>query len=127
MKKAIELITQERTKQIEKHGYGIDHDQQHTHDYDDCDTLMSSPDSHSPLLKAAYSYLNIYGEVDANEIERNGDEFDAGNPNLPELFIPTLWPFDKEQWKGSYKNKIARLTIAAALIAAEIDRINNIK
>ncbi len=43
MKSGIELIADERKKQIEKHGYDLAHDKQHKGDYDIYDDLPNQP------------------------------------------------------------------------------------
>ncbi len=125
MKTGIELIAEERQEQIEKHGYDADHDNQHIGEYDYSDSFVSVTEYHSPLILAALSYLNVNGEKDINESERNGDEFDAPNTDVPEVYIPELWPFNASEWNGTNDSKITRLTKAGALIAAEIDRLQN--
>ena len=43
-------------------------------------------------------------------------EFDEDN-------TPSIWPFSEESWKPSPTNRIRELVKAAALLAAEIDRL----
>jgi predicted N-acyltransferase len=84
--KGIELIQQERTRQIEQLGWTEDHDQYHTNE---------------ELADAAAFYVipERYGE------------------------FSLFWPWDKPHFKSN-KSRIRQLTIAGALIAAEIDRLN---
>jgi len=126
-KTGVELISEERTKQVNKHGYDVRHDSEHVGDYDNEEFFVSSPSYHSPLLRAAYSFLNIDGEVNTNYELGIGDEFCEPQPDLPEILVPSLWPFEIESWKGGDLNKIERLTKAGALIAAEIDRLTILK
>jgi len=84
MPTGIELITQERREQIEKHGF----DEQNDRDY-----------SQNELIKAALFCINP-------------DQFE--------------WPFywlEKFRDKILQKTEVQRLTVAAALIAAQIDRL----
>lgn len=106
MKKAIKLITEERKRQIEVEGWTAEHDAKHTT---------------GQLAYAAACYalpnnvINLYAE--------------SG------MFISfkrwTLFPFAKSWWKPRPTNerqeRIRELTKAGALIAAEIDRLLEMK
>lgn len=83
----IELITQERKEQIEKHGFDVANDQ----DY-----------SHNELIKGALFAINP-------------DQFEW----------PYFWDKEFRDKIVNKPNSIERLKIAGALIAAEIDRIQN--
>lgn len=95
MKTAIELITEERKEQIHKHGFTPEKDQQ----YDE-----------QELLDAAIACIAIDDEY-AHVIGRG------------QMFF---WPNDWDMrflGKIQQKNRIGQLKVAAALIAAEIDRL----
>jgi hypothetical protein len=89
MKTGIELIAQERQKQIEKHGWSLAHDKEH---------------SHGELLKVA-AILAVQG-TDAKVVSPDGWETGSN-----------IWGLE-EKLKG---DKIHRLKVVGALVAAEID------
>jgi len=90
------LITEERARQIAQEGWTPAHDDKHTD---------------SELAKAAESYL-----VAVTTPDEEGDENGKVRPAWD-------WPWDKHWWKPS-PDPVRNLVKAAALIAAEIDRIN---
>lgn len=94
MKTGIELIAEERKRQIEKEGWTAKHDAEHK-----CGQLARAA--------AAYAIAELYRQTIAEE------------PNH-------LWPFESEWWKPTPNDRIRELQKAGALIAAEIDRINNL-
>jgi len=98
MKTGIELIAEERQRQIDEEGWTLEHDSFH---------------SKGELAAAAscYAYPQ-YDEVKAHVSVLLG--------NKP---IPENWPFDAEWWKP--KDELRNLIRAGALIAAEIDRLQN--
>lgn len=51
---------------------------------------------------------------------------DARNRYKDDL-IPGFWPFEVTAWKPSPEDRVKELTKAGALIAAEIDRLENIE
>lgn len=92
---AIELIAAERQRQIEVMGYDAKHDEDWVE---------------GELAIAAACYA-VAGMENIRVVEDNGvGHFDA-------------WPFGGQYDKRQDHNEIRRLTIAAALIAAEIDRL----
>lgn len=101
MKTGIELITIERQEQIEKHGWTIEKDSRYK-----VDTLLT-------LAKYLMTHQN----------DAEGDNLSAY------LFSDVFGPnFPKNlKIKLDSKSHIERLTVAGALIAAEIDRLNNIQ
>lgn len=88
MKTGVEQIAQERTEQIEKHRYTLEHDQEH----------------------------------DSNELI----EFALAILTENTMHFPRDWN-PKNLYKTLLKDRVEQLSIAGALIAAEIDRLNNIK
>ena len=99
MKTGIELIAEERQRQIEVEGWTKEHDAQHK----DCE-----------LVKAAICYAdpNVYYHHE-NRVLRH---------RIPNMnFWPMKW--DKCWFKPSSKDRIRDLVKAGALIAAEIDRL----
>lgn len=95
----IELIGQERQEQIEKHGRTLEQDKEFNNEYQLSDAVQALVLAVPQGMEEAYI---------------------QGQGNYP----PVGW--DTSTWKKmlgkSYKE---RLIIAGALVAAEIDRINN--
>jgi hypothetical protein len=105
MKNGIELITEERQRQIEVEGWTPEHD----HSYQGVE-----------LIRAAEQYL----EASAFSVQTgrtDGDQYFGGLPPTPHK-----WPWADEWWKPTYDNPIRMLTKAGALIAAEIDRLQRL-
>jgi hypothetical protein len=94
----IELITQERQRQVEKEGWTHKHDNQHIN---------------NELAVAASCYAA------PDNIRDYGDEH--------ELNVPYFWPWHDEWWKPTPDDRIKELVKAGALIAAEVDRLQRIK
>ncbi len=95
MKTAIELIAEERERQINEEGWTPEHDDAH---------------SHGELELAAASYAALAGGM-------------AKFPktDIKTIKPPRQWPWDEEWWKPA-DNKIRNLVKAGALLAAAIDR-----
>lgn len=100
MKSGIELIAEERKRQVEKEGWDEKHDSEHWRE---------------ELRDAAICYA--WGK---RGISRRFDHEDAH----AEVSI-YLWPWEDKWWKPTPKNRIKELIKAGALIAAEIDRLQN--
>lgn len=96
MKKGIELIADERARQISSEGWTAAHDAEH---------------SRGEINQAAQCYCA------AAELQINGVGDCVGD-------TPGGWPWDYEWWKPS-DDPVRNLVKAGALIAAEIDRIQN--
>lgn len=107
MKTGIELIAQERQEQIEKHGRTIEKDVEYNHGkYTD----HNGEQINNPQLTAAARWL-IHDDVMKYWVDQ-------------ELFRPFGW--DRGIWsKMINKTYKERLIISGALIAAEIDRLQN--
>ena len=98
MKKGTELIAEERQRQIEVEGWTKEHDAEHTND-----SLAFAAVCYAiPSVYRTYSYCPLRKER-----------------------VPDFWPWDMEWWKPTPDNRIRELVKAGALIAAEIDRIQN--
>ena len=98
MKTGIELISQERQEQIEKHGYTGEHHAAHPEWYDE-----------GQLISAAHM-LSAYDPYRSPE-------------DLYRRMVPLHW--DKKWWQRMCDKPFKeRLIIAGALIAAEIDRLS---
>lgn len=96
MKTGIELIAEERQRQIKVKGWTKEHDAEHTDG-----SLASAAVCYAiPSEYRHYSYCP-----------------------LRKARVPDFWPWDKKWWKPCPKNRIRELVKAGALIAAEIDRL----
>lgn len=95
-KSGIELIAEERKRQIEVEGWTKEHDAEYT----------NSSLSLAAVCYAIPSELRRYSYCPLRK-ER----------------VPDFWPWDKEWWKPCPEDRIRELTKAGALIAAEIDRL----
>lgn len=94
MKTGIELITQEREEQIQKHGRTPEHDKTFNNTWPPSLTKAASSLTVDPMT----DLVAVYGKPDA--------------------WDDKIW---RKMCSKTYKE---RLVIAGALIAAEIDRIN---
>lgn len=95
MKTGIELIAEERQRQIDEEGWTPEHDKQW---------------KDGELCKAAVCFIESPHWMDM------GMSSDA---------YPAKWPFDTSWWKPTPQDRIRELQKAGALIAAEIDRLLN--
>lgn len=102
MKTGIELIAEERQRQIEVEGWTLEHDTEHI-------------DESIAYVAACYT------------IPPNGRNMYAGVNGLSNM-LRTLWPrsWDFNWWKPSPENRVKELQKAGALIAAEIDRLQSL-
>ncbi len=98
MKNCIELIADERLRQLEKEGFTFEHDDGRTND---------------ELLKAAIAYLVDIADMYNGELIKH-EQTDQ------------WWPFTKEWWKPTPDDHVRQLTKAGALIGAEIDRLQRL-
>lgn len=100
MKSGIEIITEERQRQIEVEGWTAEHDEKH---------YMGE------LANAACCYAMTHDMVDYLDEQWGND-----------MYL-TFWPFDlswlKKDQTGDNEKRIKDLAKAGALIAAEIDRL----
>ena len=87
------LIAQERIRQISVEGYTPEHDVLHA--------------DNKALAWGAFCYLERAAQ----------DKIPQDDPS-----VAHLWPFNRSQWKPK-PTRIRNLVIAAALVAAEIDRL----
>ena len=99
MKTGIELIAEERQRQIEEENWTAEHDSQFV-----CGELTDAA-----IMYAMRGYWK-----DRLPIEYVGTKETPG----------FIWPFSPKWWKPS-ENRIRDLQKAGALIAAEIDRLLN--
>lgn len=103
----VELIRQERQRQIEQEGWSPEHDDQHNRD---------------ELSRAAQAYLNAMEAVPYED--DNG--ICSGFVLKPRKQWPAYpWPWEPSWWKPS-DDPVRNLVKSGALIAAEIDRLNRL-
>lgn len=98
MKTGIELIAEERQRQIEVEGWTEEHDDRH---------------SQSELAIAGGCYALAYAD-------RQSDMY-------LERAVNQFWPWDNKWWKPTPDDPVRQLVKAGALIAAEIDRLQRHK
>ena len=107
MKKGIELITEERQRQIEKEGWTAEHDAEH---------------KGGEIALAAVCYATPSEFLTFRPVSMVDDPSDFKTPEL--------WPWSNNWFKPAPDNKIEsrirELQKAGALIAAEIDRLNSL-
>lgn len=96
-KSGIELITEERRRQIDVEGWTPEHDAEH---------------AAGELGDAAMCYIG----TTLNEFTEYSSELSKA---------PYAWPWAEAWWKPS--DPVRNLVKAGALIAAEIDRLNRLK
>lgn len=95
-KSGIELIAEERIRQIEVEGYTTDHDD-------------SYESGQMAQAGACYAIAEDYRKCTSEEQVKREP--------------PKFWPWPDKYWKPSADNRIKELAKAGALIAAEIDRL----
>lgn len=98
MKTGIELIAEERQRQMNVEGWTPEHDDEHS----------------TGELALVASYYAMSEEQRFDELSTDSDS------KTP----PTGFPWDAEWWKPTPENRVRELQKAGALIAAEIDRLN---
>ena len=106
MKTGIELIAEERKRQIEIEGWTARHDAGYT-------------DNQLALAAIAYAAPEILDPISISATKIVG------------IFLRiqrhVFWPWNKKWWKPTPDNRVRELAKAGALIAAEIDRLQNIE
>ena len=97
--RGIELIEEERKRQIEKEGFDSKHDFEHRND----DLALAG------AVYALPEYIRLFYKYE----EENGQK----------EYCPLWWPFEAKSFKPTPNDRKRELVKAGALIAAEIDRI----
>ncbi|KRA58153.1 hypothetical protein [Rhizobium sp. Root651] len=107
MSKAIEDVTAERRRQVEKEGWSLDHDDRHSA-------------GEMALAAGWYAFNSVYvGSPDAVGVDKGemAGHFHAG-------YGAYSWPWDASWWKPTERRR--DLVKAAALLIAEIERIDRL-
>jgi len=116
MKTGIELITEERQRQVNKEGYSSKHDDKYTDG-----ELAEAASVYAAFATSIIFHIdNIYSNSeDVLKAAKEVENTDAT------ILVPKYhrWPFRKDMYKPIPNDRIRELTKAGALIAAEIDRL----
>lgn len=114
MKTGLELILEERRRQIEKEGYNTEHDSHHE-------------DGSIAMAAACYAAPKEIYEVRVrnNQTILFEDPFPWGEETFGRG--ERGWKYSNTKEKKAGKSRIRQLQIAGALIAAEIDRLQEVK
>lgn len=108
----IDLIAEERARQISQEGWTAAHDDEHR-------------GAEMATAAACYSLPARQRSLEDAYIEMNAAR-GCGDPAIPytiKVRVPLRWPWDAEWWKPTPDDRIRELVKAGALIAAEIDRL----
>ena len=100
MSLGVNLIENERIRQINSEGWTEEHDDEHTNN----SLALAAVCYAIPSELRHYSYCPLRKER-----------------------VPDFWPWDKEWWKPRPEDRIRELTISGALIVAEIERLKRIE
>lgn len=101
MKTGIELIAEERIRQVEKEGWTADHDVQHADQSIAIAASIYAMPEERRRMRRVPSVLTERGFIN----------------------LPLNWPWDAMWYKPTPHDRIRELVKAGALIAAEIDRL----
>lgn len=119
MKAGVELIAEERQRQIDIEGYSKEHDLCHEEkEFIDAATSYMMPNSIRPILDVTNeleiqpSYAVIYDHYSSD-----------GTLHKMRILPPSMWPWGEQYWKPTPSDRIRELVKAGALIAAAIDRM----
>lgn len=113
MKTGTELIAEERLRQIEKEGWSAEHDEQHLEgQLSLAAALYASPIPLFARVEKDGGGVEVYDPWPWHDTV-NYDRYNDGGVNIQ---VPA-WD------KRKTHNRLRRLVIAGALVAAEIDRI----
>lgn len=106
MKNGIELIAEERQRQITEEGWTTEHDVNHTN---------------GQLASAAACYAMTEDD------RKRMTAISVRKANGTVVHYPMIWPWEETWWKPAENNRIKDLVRAGALIAAEIDRLQRLE
>ena len=119
MKTGIELIAEERQRQIDVEGYTKEHDMLHDErEFRNAAASYMMPNSIRPTLDVTDkldvqpSYAVIYDHYSSD-----------GTLHKLRVLPPYIWPWNEQSWKPTPLDRVRELVKAGALIAAAIDRL----
>ncbi len=115
MKTAIELITEERQRQIEKEGFTKEHDREH-------DTLQLSAAAAAYITSAHNKWIYENTHTDQKITTR----FQVKYESMGGIKWVDGFPFSDDFDKRKKHDTLKSLIIAGALLVAEIDRLQNL-
>lgn len=125
MKSGIELIEEERKRQIDAEGWNKFHDDDHGNmelTGAACSYAANAINKHYNENKVRFQ-INLPAETNLQA----GNTGDRGDRQLRKAGWYDGWPWDGEWDKRKKHDKLRSLVIAGALIAAEIDRLQLVK
>ncbi len=102
--KGIQIIAEERKRQIKKEGWTPEHDAEHVH-------------NEMAIAAAAYAMPSQLRDIQKEVVRIQNEK------SFQMISYPKYWPWDAKWWKPTPNDRIRELAKAGALIAAEIDRL----
>lgn len=121
MKKGIELIAEERQRQIDVEKWDYAHDE----DYKNGELIGAAACyAANAINKDGINKVRVQIHLDA-ELDFLVNGGDRGDRQLRKAGWYDAWPWDSQWDKRAKHDKQRSLIIAGALIAAELDRLNN--
>lgn len=119
MKSAIELIAEERQRQIDVEGYSKEHDLQHDEgEFLDAAASYMIPNIKRPCIDVTYELNNQPSYAVTYDLPSSD-----GTIHKMRVLPPHIWPWGEQSWKPTPLDRVKELTKAGALIAAAIDRL----
>ena len=108
--RGVDLIAEERRRQIQQEGWTPEHDAEHAND---------------DLVHAAVSYALPEAERGSKSVPMQYRA--SGRWESVQREVPSLWPWSACFWKPTSNDRVRELVKAGALIAAEIDRLQKME
>lgn len=128
-KTGVELIAEERKRQIEVEGWTIEHDAEHKmfemSAAAACYVARNVSKELERINHTNQSPLAEFKIYDFGEVGLMVNDGDRGDRRLRKAGWRNGWPWDYKWWKPS-DDPIKNLVKAGALIAAEIDRLQKV-
>ncbi len=122
METGIELIAEERLRQIEVEKWDYSHDAS----YKEGEMIGAAACyAVNAINKERPGFMRVQIHLPAETNIEAGNTGDRGDRQLRKAGWYDAWPWSKEWDKREKHDKMRSLVIAGALIAAEIDRLNN--
>lgn len=130
MKSGIELIAEERQRQVEVEGWTAEHDAEHEN-YQlsaaaACYVAANISKRLESINRTNQSPLAEFKIYDFGELDLMVNSGDRGDRRIRKAGWKNGWPWERKWWKPS-NEPIKNLIKAGALIAAEIDRLQKLK